>query len=172
MGEIVLEAAVEHNILMIRGVRVMLDKDLAYLYKVKSIVLRQQVKRNKDRFPEDFMFQLTEEEIDIMVSQNVIPSRKYLGGHLPYAFTEQGVAMLSGILHSKRAVQVNIAIMRAFVKLRHIIATNKELMNKLNELERKIEKHDVEIQSIFEAIRQLMAPPPEPPKRRIGFHHD
>jgi len=172
MQEAALEAVVERGILMIRGLRVMLDKDLAYLYKVKSRALRQQVKRNKMRFPEDFMFQLTEEEVDIMVSQNVTPSRKYLGGHLPYAFTEQGVAMLSGVLHSRRAVQVNIAIMRAFVKLRQIISTHKELAHKLSELERKTEKHDTEIQSIFMAIRQLMAPSPEPPKRRIGFKQD
>ena len=124
------------------------------------------------RFPEDFMFQLTEEEVDVMVSQNVTPSRKYLGGHLPYAFTEQGVAMLSGVLHSRRAVQVNVAIMRAFVKLRQIISTHKELAHKLSELERRTEKHDTEIQSIFVAIRQLMAPPPEPPKRKIGFKQD
>jgi hypothetical protein len=150
----------------------MLDKELAFLYKVKPIVLRQQVKRNKMRFPKDFMFQLTEEEVDIMVSQNVIPSRKQLGGYLPYAFTEQGVAMLSGILHSKRAVQVNIAIMRVFVKLRHMLATNKALLNKLNELERKIEKHDEDISSIFEAIRQLMAPPQGKPRRIIGFKQE
>jgi hypothetical protein len=172
MQEVALEAVVEHKILMMRGLRVMLDKDLAHLYKVESRALRQQVKRNKMRFPEDFMFQLTEEEVDIMVSQNVTPSRKYLGGHLPYAFTEQGVAMLSGVLHSRRAVQVNIAIMRAFVKLRQIISTHKELAHKLIELEKRTEKHDNEIQSIFGAIRQLMAPPPETPKRRIGFHHD
>jgi hypothetical protein len=172
MQEVALEAVVEHRILMIRGLRVMLDKDLADLYKVKSRALRQQVKRNKMRFPDDFMFQLTEEEVGIMVSQNVTPSRKYLGGHLPYAFTEQGVAMLSGVLHGRRAVQVNIAIMRAFVKLRQIIAAHKELAHKLSELEKRTEKHDTEIQSIFEAIRRLMAPPPEPPKRRIGFHHE
>lgn len=92
--------------------------------------------------------------------------------YLPYAFTEQGVAMLSSVLRSKRAIQVNIAIMRAFVKLKQILTTHKELAHKLSELERKIEKHDEEIKTIFEAIRQLMAPPPEPPKRRIGFHGD
>jgi len=170
MGGIELRLVVEHRIFMIRGLKVMLDKDLAYLYLIKPIVLRQQVKRNKNRFPADFMFQLTEEEAGAMVSQNVIRSRKYLGGYLPYAFTEQGVAMLSGILNSKRAVQVNIAIMRAFVKLREILSTHKELAHKLNELERKVERHDLEIRSIFEAIRQLMAPPPEKPKSKIGFH--
>ncbi len=172
MKAAVSQAVVEQKILIIRGMRVMLDRDLAYLYGVRARALRQQVKRNKERFPEDFMFQFTEEETNFMVSQNVTPSLKYFGGYLPYAFTEQGVAMLSGILHSRRAGQVNIAIMRAFVKLREILSMNKELAHKLNELERKIEKHDTEIQGIFEAIRQLMAPPPEPPKRRIGFHGD
>ena len=128
--------------------------------------------QNLDRFPSDFMFQLTKEELHGVVSQNVTPSLSRFGGYLPYAFTEQGVAMLSGILHSKRAAQVNIAIMRAFVRLRNIIATHKELAFKLKELENKIEEHDGEIQAIFDAIRQLMAPLPEPPKRRIGFHHD
>jgi hypothetical protein len=165
-----LQTVVEQKIFIIRGLKVMLDKDLAYLYEVDPRALRQQVKRNRSRFPEDFMFQLTKEELNSMVSQNVTPSRQHFGGYLPYVFTEQGVAMLSGILHSKRAVQVNIAIMRTFVKLREIFSAHKELAHKLNELERKIEKHDAEICSIFEVIRQLMAPPPEPPKRRIGFH--
>jgi hypothetical protein len=106
-----------------------------------------------------------------MVSQNAIPSRKYLGGHNPYVFTEQGVAMLATVLNSERAIQVNIAIMRAFVKLRQIFSTHKGLASKLNELERKIEKHDEEIHIIFEAIRQLMAPP-EKKKRKIGFKRE
>ncbi len=169
MKEIVQGEIVEQKIFMIRGKKVMVDKDLAYLYGVKPIVLRQQVKRNRDRFPDDFMFRLTKKEARILVSQNVIPSTRSLGGYLPYAFTEQGIAMLSGILHSRRAVQVNIAIMRAFVKLREILSTHKELAHKLSELEHKIEKHDTEIQAIFEAIRQLMAPPPEKPRRIIGF---
>jgi hypothetical protein len=159
---------IHQKILLIRGHKVMLDKDLAILYQVKPIALRQQVKRNKERFPADFIFRLTKKEVDILVSQNVIPSKRSLGGYMPYAFTEQGVAMLSGILHSKRAVQVNIAIMRAFVQLRQILSTHKALAHKLTELERKIEKHDIKIRSIFEAIRQLMALP-EKPKRRIGF---
>ena len=117
------------------------------------------------------MFRLTKVEAQAMVSQNVIPSKRALGGYLPYAFTEQGVATLSGILRSKRAIQVNIAIMRAFVKLRQILSTHKELAHKLKELERKTEKHDTEIQAIFEAIRQLMKPP-EQPKRRIGFYRE
>jgi hypothetical protein len=149
----------------------MIDRHLAELYEVKPIALRQQVKRNKDRFPEDFMFMLTREEAESLVSQNVIPSKRSFGGYLPYVFTEQGVAMLSSILKSKRAIHVNIAIMRAFVKLREIISTHKELAHKLDLLERKIERHDEEIRSIFEAIRRLMAPP-EKPKRRIGFRTD
>ena len=160
---------IESKILLMRRQKVMLDKNLAKLYGVKATRLREQVKRNKKRFPEDFMFQLTSEEVDTLVSQNAIPSKKHLGGYLPYAFTEQGVAMLSSVLHSERAVQVNIAIMRAFVKLRQILSTHKELAHKLERLDRKIEKHDEEIRTIFEAIRQLMAPP-EKPKRRIGFH--
>jgi len=169
MKNLIPQEAIEQKIFMIRGKKVMLDRDLAQLYRVKPIVLRQQVKRNKDRFPADFLFQLSRQEANFLVSQNVIPSSRSLGGYLPYAFTEQGVAMLSGILHSKRAVQVNIAIMRAFVKLHHILSTHKELAHKFNELESRIEKHDAEIQAIFEAIRQLMEPPPVKEKRIIGF---
>ena len=144
----------------------MIDKDLAYLYGVETRVLNQAVRRNIDRFPEDFMFSLTREEI-MNLSQIVISSKIK---HAPniFAFTEQGVAMLSSVLRSKRAIQVNIIIMRTFVKLRKILSTNEELAGKLNELERKIEKHDEEIRTIFEAIRQLMIPP-EKSNRRIGF---
>ncbi|OIO33492.1 MAG: hypothetical protein AUJ70_03175 [Candidatus Omnitrophica bacterium CG1_02_40_15] len=170
--ELIPEETIEQKIFMIRGHKVMLDKYLAELYGVKSIRLREQVKRNASRFPEDFMFQLDEEETKFMVSQNAIPSWKHLGGYLPYVFTEQGVAMLSTVLNSERAIQVNIAIMRAFVKLRQILSLNKELAYKLNELERKIEKHDADIQAIFEAIRQLMAPSPVKPKPQIGFKPD
>lgn len=172
MKRLIPQEAIEQKIFLIRGQKVMLDRDLAILYDVKATRLREQVKRNIERFPEDFMFQLSQEEIDSMVSQNAIPSYKYLGGYKPYAFTEQGVSMLSGVLRSKRAIQVNIAIMRAFVKLRQILSAHKELAYKLSELEKKIEKHDVEIKAIFEAIRQLMLPPKEEPMRRIGFHND
>ncbi len=146
----------------------MLSLHLAGLYNVETRVLIQAVKRNINRFPDDFMFQLSDCEAQWLVSQNVIPHKKYLGGHLPYAFTEQGVAMLSSVLKSEMAVQVNIAVIRTFVKLREILSTHKELAHKLNELERKIEKHDEEIKTIFDAIRQLMAPP-EKPHRPIGF---
>ncbi len=157
---------IERRIYLIRGHKVILDRDLAELYQVKAIALRQQVKRNHDRFPDDFMIQLTQEEADALVSQNVIPSRRSLGGYLPYAFTEQGVAMLSTVLKSKRAIHVNIAIMRAFVRLREILATHKDLARKLKELEKK---YDTQFRVVFDAIRKLMAPP-EPRRRRpIGF---
>jgi len=147
----------------------MLDTDLAVLYGVETRVLVQAVKRNSNRFPTDFMFQLSDEEADLLRSQIVI-SKNRRGGrrYLPYVFTEQGVAMLSSVLNSERAVEINIEIMRAFVRLREMILSNKDLARKLDALERKFESHDVHIRSLFEAIRQLMAPP-EPKKRRIGF---
>jgi hypothetical protein len=149
----------------------MLDRDLAELYQVRAIALRQQVRRNPRRFPADFMFHLTPAEAEALVSQNVIPSRRSLGGSLPYAFTEQGVAMLSSVLTSERALDVNVAIMRAFVKLRAIMASHWDLAAKIAALERKYKNHDEEIQDIFGAIKQLLAPPPSP-KRRIGFTVD
>jgi phage regulator Rha-like protein len=164
----VAQETIEQKIFLIRSQKVMLNMHLADLYGVATKVLMQAVKRNLDRFPSDFMFKLTTEELISLRSQIVTSKR---GGmrYSPYAFTEQGVAMLASVLHSKRAIQVNIAIMRAFVKLRQILSTHKELAHKLAELERKTEKHDTDIQAIFEAIRQLMAPA-EKPKRRIGFH--
>ena len=165
MKELIPEEAIERRIFLIRGQKVMLDKDLAQLYGIQTKVLNQAVKRNIDRFPQDFMFSLTREEIKRM-SQFVTSLKFYKNVN---AFTEQGVAMLSSVLRSKRAVQVNVAIMRAFVKLRQILSNHKELAYKLKELERKIEKHDTEIKDIFEAIRQLMRPSEEP-KRKIGFH--
>ncbi|MBI5639630.1 MAG: ORF6N domain-containing protein [Nitrospirae bacterium] len=165
MKELVPADVIEGKIYLIRGHKVMLDKDLAVLYGVKPIRLREQVKRNLARFPEDFMFQLNEQEIEVMVSQNAIPSRKHLGGYTPYVFTEQGVAMLASVLHSERAVQVNIAIMRAFVKLREMLATHKDLARKLAEMEKK---YDAQFKVVFDAIRGLMAQP-ETKKGKIGF---
>lgn len=143
----------------------MLSTDLAELYNVETRALNQAVKRNMERFPEDFMFVLTESEADLLVSQNVIPHKKYLGGHLPYAFTEQGVAMLSSVLKSKRAIQVNIEIMRAFIKLKEILSTHKDLAKKLKEMENK---YDSQFKIVFDAIRELMIPL-EKTKRKIGF---
>ena len=169
MKDLILQKIIERKICLIRGHKVMLSMDLARLYGVPTMRLNEQVKRNIKRFPDDFMFQLSNAEYKILKSQIAISSWGGARRATPYAFTEQGVAMLSSVLNSERAIHVNIAIMRAFVKLRQILSTHKELTHKLEELERKTEKHDVEIQSIFETIRQLMAPPPEKPRRMIGF---
>jgi hypothetical protein len=156
---------IERRILLIRGHKVMLDRDLASLYQVKPIALRQAVKRNSNRFPADFVLQLTKEEAEALVSQNVIPSRRSLGGFLPYAFTEQGVAMLSSVLRGDRAAMVNIAIMRTFVRLRQTLARHKDIAEKLQAMERKYDKR---FKVVFEVLRRLM-PPPDGPKRPIGF---
>jgi phage regulator Rha-like protein len=175
MKDIVPVEMIEQRIFVIHGQKVMIDRDLARLYGVKTKVLKQAVKRNTERFPKDFMFQLTWEETKALRSQIVTLKQGSIRGmhskYRAYAFTEQGVAMLSSVLKSERAIQVNIAIMRAFVKLRQIISTHKELAHKLAELERRVESHDVEIRVIFEAIRKLMVSPVKP-KRRIGFCKD
>jgi phage regulator Rha-like protein len=159
---------IEKAILLIRGQKVMLDSDLAELYGVATKVLNQAVKRNVSRFPEDFMFQLTWKEAEeLLRSQFVTLKRGQHRKYRPFVFTEQGVAMLSSVLNSERAVQVNIAIMRAFVKLREILGTHKELARKLNELERK---YDDQFRVVFDAIRRLMEPEPEPKRGRFGFH--
>lgn len=155
---------IEKKILLIRGHKAMLDSDLAVLYGVTTKRLNEQVRRNLRRFPEDFMFQLTPEEAESLRSQFATSKR---GGrrYLPYAFTEQGVAMLSSVLNSERAIEVNILIMRAFVKLREMIASHKGLAKKLDELEKK---YDAQFKIVFDAIRQLMATP-EPKEKKIGF---
>ena len=168
MSNVIPQEVIENKIYLIRGHKVMLDRDLSNLYGVPTKRLKEQVKRNIKRFPEDFMFELTMQEFEILRSQIATSS---WGGerYLPYVFTEQGVAMLSSVLNSERAIQVNIAIMRAFVKLKAILSAHKELAHKLSELEHKIEKHDEDICAIFEAIRQLMSPPLEKPRRITGF---
>jgi hypothetical protein len=160
---------IEKAILLVRGHKVILDMDLADLYGVETGALNRAVKRNIQRFPDDFMFQLTGEEAERLRCQIGI-SKGGRGGrrYLPYVFTEQGVAMLSSVLNSERAVQVNIAIMRVFVRLREMMATHKELAFKLVELEERLEGHDEQIQNIFEAIRQLMTPP-ERERKKIEF---
>ena len=158
---------IEKAILLMRRQKVMLDANLAELYGVETRVLVQAVKRNLGRFPEDFMFQLSKEEADFLRSQ-IVTLEKGRGQHskyLPYAFTEQGVAMLSSVLHSQRAIQVNIEIMRAFIRLRQMIATHIDLARKIDVLEKR---YDSQFKQVFVAIRQLMAPP-EPKRRPIGF---
>jgi len=167
--EIIPIERVLQSIRWFRGQKVLLDSDLAALYGVTTGNLNKAVSRNRDRFPSDFMFQLGVAEAKDLIFQ--IGRSKGRGGrrHRPYAFTEQGIAMLSSILNSDRAIRVNIAIMRAFVKLRQMLETNRELARKFSELERRVGKHDGEIAAILEAIRQLMTPP-EKPQREIGFH--
>ncbi|TAL27891.1 MAG: ORF6N domain-containing protein [Nitrospirae bacterium] len=172
MKELIPVETIEKRIYLIRGQKIMLDRDLAELYEVETRVLNQAVQRNVERFPEDFMFSLNREEI-MRISQIVISSGDPEKAPLKFSknvsvFTEQGVAMLSSVLNSTRAIQVNIAIMRTFVKLREMLSANKELAHKLTLLEDRIEKHDGEIKVIFNAIRQLMTPP-ETKKRKIGF---
>jgi hypothetical protein len=156
---------IEKRIFFIRGQKVILSIHLAELYQVEPRVLNQAVKRNKKRFPEDFMFQLTKEEFNNLKSQILISSWWGLRRATPYAFTEQGVAMLSSVLHSPRAIQVNIEIMRAFVRLRKILSSHADLARKLEELEKK---YDSQFKIVFEAIKQLMAFP-EKPSKKIGF---
>ena len=153
-----------NKIIFLRGQKVMLDRDLAKLYSVETKVLNQAVARNPERFPEDFMYQLTNKEFTILKSQFVTSSwggRRYP----PYAFTEQGIAMLSSVLHSERAINVNIAIMRAFVKLRELLLTNKEMNQKLQKIEAK---YDKQFRVVFEVLQQLMETPAKP-RKEIGF---
>ncbi|HYN25200.1 MAG TPA: ORF6N domain-containing protein [Pyrinomonadaceae bacterium] len=159
---------VEKSILVVRGEKVMLDRELASLYRVSTRVFNQAVKRHKDRFPPDFMFQLTMEEAQALRSrsQSVILKRGQNIKYRPYAFTEHGILMLSSVLNSERAVQVNIEIMGTFVRLRQMLASNAELARKLEELEKK---YDAQFKVVFDAIRQLMTPP-EPKRKQIGFH--
>ena len=159
-------STIERRILLIRKRSVMLDRDLAALYRVAPIALRQAVKRNQARFPDDFAFQLTSEEADILVSQTVIPSRRSLGGSLPYCFTEQGVAMLSSVLRSERAIAVNIAIMRTFVRLRQIFVRHKAIAQRLLAME---QKYDHEFKIVFDILRKLTQPPSGPTRARMGF---
>jgi ORF6N domain-containing protein len=178
---------IAHSIYLLRGQKVMLDFDLAALYGVETRALNQAVKRNASRFPDDFMFRLDAEEVAFLRSQIMISYRQSVDKEVvattssqivmssrgvryrSYAFTEEGVAMLSSVLNSKRAVKVNIAIMRAFVKLRETLETNRELAQKFTELEKRVGKHDEKIDAILEAIRQMMSPPTKP-QREIGFH--
>ena len=157
---------IESKILLLRGKKVMLDRDLGVLYGVETKALKQAVKRNLKRFPDDFMFQLTEEEArELLRSQNVTLKRGQHFKYLPYVFTENGVAMLSSVLSSEQAILVNIQIMRTFTRIREILANHGELKLKIEEMEKK---YDGQFRVVFEAIRQLMAPPVKP-RKKIGF---
>ncbi|HME00241.1 MAG TPA: ORF6N domain-containing protein [Terriglobia bacterium] len=166
--QIVPREVIERRIYLIREHKVMLDSDLAELYQVETFNLNKAVKRNLDRFPQDFMFQLTKEEARVLRFQIGMSKPGGRGGrrYLPYAFTEQGVAMLSSVLNSRRAVQVNIAIMRTFVRLRYILATHKDLAAKLEAMEKK---YDKQFKVVFDILRELTQPPPVPQKGPIGF---
>jgi hypothetical protein len=164
MTELIAVEDIQNRIFKIRGLTVMLDRDLASLYKVRAIALRQQVKRNLERFPSDFAFQLTEAEAGLLVSQNVIPSGRSLGGSLPYVFTEEGVAMLSGVLRSSLAVQVNISIMRAFVKLRHVLTQNRDILHRVERIEGKLKMHDTDIRLLVQSVQDLKKKPVPSPE--------
>lgn len=160
---------IESRILLVRGRKVILDSDLAELYGVTTKRLNEQVKRNRDRFPSDFMLRLNSEEMKALRSQFATSNRERGGRrYLPNAFTEHGAIMAATVLNTSRAVEVSVYVVRAFIRLREILATHKELARKLAQLEERIEEHDEEIVAIFEAIRELMAPP-EKPAKRIGF---
>ena len=174
----VVEESIVNKIYNIREKKVMLDRDLAELYGVKAIRLREQVKRNIERFPKHFMFRLTGKEVDTMVSQNAIPSKQHLGGALPYAFTEHGVLMLANVLKSDTAIEVSLRLIEIFVKLREMLLTNKDILIKLEKVEKDLMKQDSrtaksedDIKLIFEALKQLLSKPQEP-RKRIGFKPD
>ena len=165
---IVTDEIVLSKIFYLRDHKVMLDRDLAELYGVQPKRLREQVKRNMERFPTHFMFQITENEVDIMVSHFATPSKQQLGGHLPYAFTEHGVLMLANVLRSKKAVQVSLRIIEIFVKMREMLSTHKDVLLKLEQLEKKVTGHDADVKVIFQCLKQLLDPPREP-RPRVGF---
>ena len=165
MSNLIPIEVIKERIFFIRGERVMIDRDLAELYGVETKQLKRQVRRNIDRFPEDFMFELTKEEYDVLRRQFGTLKRGRHAKYPPLAFTEQGVAMLSSVLNSNRAIQVNIAIMRTFTRLRKMLATHAELKKKIEEME---EKYDEQFRVVFEALGQLLEAD-EKPKRKIGF---
>lgn len=166
MTEHEIERAVEQSIYFVRGTKVMLDEDLAWLYQVETRALVQAVKRNEKRFPPDFMFQLSAQEHEALRSQFVISSGRTGRRFPPYAFTEQGIAMLSGVLRSDRAIEVNIEIMRVFIRLRSILREHQELRWQLENLE---EKYDHQFKVVFDAIRDLIPPKDNKPKKALGF---
>ncbi|HBM16187.1 MAG TPA: DNA-binding protein [Lentisphaeria bacterium] len=167
MNSIIPVESIESKIIVLRGKKVLLDRDLAILYGVETRSLNQAAKRNIERFPDDFMFRLNKEEVNSLVSQFVIPSVQHLGGSMPHVFTEQGVAMLSSVLKSERAIQVNIMIMRAFVKIREVISSHSEIARRISELESRVDNHDETIVEIINALKKLI--PIYSDKPKIGF---
>jgi hypothetical protein len=165
----IVDEAIISKIYNIRGQKVMLDRDLAEMYNVETRSLKQAVKRNPERFPADFMFHLRLTEINDMVSQNVIPSKSYFGGAKPMAFTEQGVAMLSSILNSPVAIQVNIQIIRIFSRMKELLLSHKDILLKLEKMERDVKGNKEDIAIIFGALKELLNPP-QPKRRPIGFN--
>lgn len=167
MGKIIPIEQIENKILLIRGQKVMLDSDLADLYGVKTGRLNEQVRRNRERFPEDFMFQLTKEETVALRSQFAI-SKGQRGGrrYAPFVFTEHGAIMAASVLNTRRAIEVSVFVVRAFIKLREVLATHKELARKLEEMEKK---YDAQFKVVFDAIRELMSPPTKKQIRKLGF---
>lgn len=164
------EETIIKKIMVLRGEKIMLDLHLAEIYGVENRALKQAVRRNLDLFPDDFMFVLSETEIEIMVSQNVIPSKQSLGGTYPFAFTETGVAMLSSVLKSKRAREINIAIMRAFVALRKMVLSNAELKLEIEYIKKKIINHDKNIELVFQYLDELLQKKtPKKPRIQIGY---
>ena len=167
MSNLLSTEVIASKIYLIRGKKVMLDRDLAFLYGTETRILNQAVKRNIRRFPDDFMFQITEYEVKNWISQIVTSNKEKMGlRKRPLAFTEHGILMLSSVLNSKKAIQVNIQIMRTFTQLRRMLLTNQDLRRKVAEIEKK---YDGQFKIVFDAIRQLLTPP-EKPRRRIGFH--
>ncbi len=171
-GQLVPLERIESRIFVLRGHRVMLDRDLAGLYGVATRVLNQAVKRNKDRFPEDFMFRLTKEESSLVLasrSQIVTLKRGQNIKYAPHVFTEHGAVMLANVLRSRVAIRASIQVVRAFVHLRQMLATHDDLARKIEAIERRVGRHDVELQEVLRILRKLLEPPPVPPKRSLGF---
>ncbi len=164
------EEVIMNKIYLIREQKVMLDRDLAELYDVKAIRLREQVKRNSEKFPDHFMFQLTKGEVEVMVSQNAIPSKKHLGGALPYVFTEHGVLQLSNVLKSERATQISIKIIEVFVKMRQLLTDNLSVKLEIEEIKKKLQNHDKNIELVFSYLDELIEKQENPqPRKKIGY---
>lgn len=169
--QVIPKEGIIHKIIVLRNEKVILDVHLAEIYGVETRALKQAVRRNSDLFPNDFMFVLNDDEIELMVSQNVIPSRQHLGGSVPFAFTETGVAMLSSVLKSKRAREMNITIMRAFVSLRKMLLSDTEMRLEIEQIIKKLDNHDKNIELVFQYLDELLEKKdqPQPDRKSIGY---